>query len=143
MSTRGRAIGIIVGTLLIGVVIGALIVGPLVARHHFRRIADLRTPKGFAERLEEIIQPDQSQVQTLRPILMKYAESFDEVASRHREEVKNMIDSLDAELDTILTDEQKARLEDRRRGFGPPGEPGEHHKPPGEPGEHHKPPGPR
>lgn len=129
MSTRGRAIGIIVGTLLIGVVIGALIVGPLVARHHFKRIADLRTPKGFAERLEEIIKPDQNQVKVLRPVLVRYAESFDDVASRHRSEVKDMIDSLHAELDTILTDEQKGRLEERRRGFGPPGDPRDHHKP--------------
>jgi hypothetical protein len=130
MSTRGRAIGIIVGTLLIGVVIGALIVGPLVARHHFKRIADLRTPRGFADRLEEIIQPDETQVATLRPILVRYGEDFDEVFSRHRREMHDMIDSLHAELDTVLTDEQKARLEERQRRMGPPGEPGDHHRPP-------------
>jgi hypothetical protein len=129
MSTRARAIGIIVGTLLIGVIIGALIVGPLVAHHHFKRIADLRTPKGFAERLEEIIQPDASQVDALRPILAKYGEDFDEVASRHRSEMKDMIDSLNAELDTILTDQQKERLEERQRRIGPPGDRRDHHKP--------------
>ncbi len=130
MSARGRAIGIIVGTLLIGVVIGALIVGPLVARHHFKRIADLRTPKGLAERLEEIIEPDASQVDALRAVLAKYGESFDEVASRHRSEMKDMIDSLDAELDTLLTDEQKERMEQARQRIGPPGDPHDHHKPP-------------
>jgi len=130
MTTRGRAIGIIVGTLLIGVVIGALIVGPLVARHHFRRVADLRTPKGFAERLEEIIEPDEDQAEALKPVLAKYGEHFDEVSSRHREEIKDLIDSLHAELDTILTDEQKNRLEERRRRFGPPGDRRDHHKPP-------------
>jgi hypothetical protein len=106
---------------LIGVVIGALIVGPLVARHHFKRLADWRTPKGFAARLEEIIDPDEGQVEALRSVLGKYGQDFDEVASRHRTEVKNMIDSLHAELDTILTDEQKERLERRRRHIGPPG----------------------
>ena len=132
MSTRGRAIGIIVGTLLIGVVIGALVVGPLVARHHFKRMADLRTPKGFAERLEEIIRPDEDQAKDLRPVLAEYGEHFDEVMSRHQDEIKDLIDSLHAELDTILTDEQKDRLEERRRRFGrPPGEPGDRHKPPG------------
>ena len=132
MSTRSRAIGIIVGTLLVGVIIGALLVGPLVARHHFKRIADLRTPKGFAERLEEIIQPDEDQVDALRSILARYGEDFDEVTSRHRSEMKDMIDSLNAELGSILTDEQMKRLEERRRRKGPPGDRRDHHKPPGE-----------
>lgn len=130
MSTRGRAIGIIIGTLLIGVVIGALIVGPLVARYHFKRVADWRTPKGFAARLEEIIDPDEDQVDALRSILARYGHDFDEVASLHRSEVKGMFDSLGAELDTILTDEQKERLERRRRHIGPPGQPRDLHKPP-------------
>ena len=131
MSVRGRAIGIIVGTLLIGVVIGALIVGPMVERHHFKRIADLRTPKGFSERLEEIIEPDESQVDALRAVLARYGEDFDEVASRHRSEMKEMFDSLSADLDTLLTDEQKARLEKRRGRRRPPGDPRDHHKPRG------------
>ena len=130
MTTRGRAIGIIIGTLLIGVIIGALIVGPLVAHHHFKRMADLRTPAGFAERLEEIIEPDESQVDALRTILAKYGEDFDEVVSRHRSEMKDMIDSLHADLDTILTDDQKERLEQRRRRIRPPGDPRDHHEPP-------------
>jgi hypothetical protein len=130
MSTRGRAIGIILGTLLIGVTIGALIVGPLVARHHFKRIADLRTPTGFAERMQEIIRPDRDQVEPLRAILARYGESFDEVASRHRSEMKDMIDSLNAELDTILTDQQKERLEQARHRMGPPDEGRDHPKPP-------------
>jgi len=136
MSTRGRAIGIIVGTLLIGVVIGALIVGPLVARHHFKRVADWRTPKGFAARLEEIIDPEEDQVDALRSILTRYGHSFDEVASRHRSEVKEMFDSLGAELDTILTDEQKERLESRRRHVGPPGQMRDLRKPPKQPEPH-------
>ena len=130
MSTRGRAIGIIIDTLLIGVAIGALIVGPLVARHHFKRMADWRTPKGFAARFEEIVEPDESQVGPLREILERYGESFDEVTSRHRDEMKDMIDSLSAELGTILTDEQMERLERRRRQIRPPGDPRDPHGPP-------------
>jgi hypothetical protein len=145
MSTRVGAIGIIVGTLLIGVVIGALVVGPLEARRHFKRIADLRTPKGFAERMEEIIRPDADQVRVLRPILVKYGQAFDEVSSRHRDEVKALIDSLNAELDTVLTADQKERLEQSRRRLGPPGGPGDHHGGPGEhpegPGDHRGGPG--
>jgi hypothetical protein len=135
MSTRGRAIGIIIGTLLIGVIIGALIVGPLVARHHFKRIADLRTPQGFAERMEEIIDPDETQVEALRTILARYGEDFDKVASRHRTEMQELIDSLHAELDTILTVEQKERLEQRRHRMGPSAEPGDRH-------DDHRPPAP-
>jgi hypothetical protein len=152
MSVRGRAIGIIVATLLIGVAIGALIVGPLIARHHFRKAADWRTPGGFAARLEEIIRPDASQVDALRTILNKYGENFDELASRHRAEVKEMFDSLGTALDTVLTPEQKARLEDRRSHMGPPpggphgpGDEHDSHGPQGpgdshDPGDHHGPP---
>jgi hypothetical protein len=122
--------GIIIGTLLIGVIIGALIVGPLVARHHFKRMANLRTPRGFSQRLEEIIEPDDSQAEALRTVLARYGEDFDEVASRHRSEVKDLIDSLNAELDTILTPEQKERLEKHRRRMVPPGDMRNHHKPP-------------
>jgi hypothetical protein len=127
MSTRWRAIGIITGTLIIGVAIGALVVGPLIARQHFKRVADWRTPRGFAERFEQIIEPDADQVGPLRAVLARYGESFDDLASRHREEAAEMIDSLSAEIDTILTDEQKERLEQKRRRLRPPGEPPGHH----------------
>lgn len=132
MTTRGRAIGIIIGTLLIGVAIGALVVAPLVARHHFKRIADFRTPKGFAQRLEEIIQPDESQVDALRAVLAEHGEAFDDMTSRHRGEIKDMVDSLHADLDTILTDEQMERLEHMRSRMRPPG--GPHGDPHGKPG---------
>jgi hypothetical protein len=113
----------IIGTLLIGVAIGALVVAPLVARHHFKRMADLRTSRGFAQRLEEIIQPDESQVDALRAVLVEHGEAFDEMASRHRDEINDLIDSLHVGLDTILTDEQIERLEQRRRRMRPPGGP--------------------
>jgi hypothetical protein len=93
-------------------------------------MADLRTPKGFTQRLEELIQPDEGQVESLRTILAEYGESFDEVATRHRDEVKDLIDSLHAELDSILTDEQKERLEEGRRRLRHFGDPRDHHKPP-------------
>jgi hypothetical protein len=133
MSTRGRAIGIIIGTLLIGVAIGALVVGPLVARRHFKRIADWRTPKGFAARIEEIIEPDESQVEALRSVLSKHGVALEDVMSQHRAEVRGLVDSLHADLDTILTEEQKERLEKRMRHHRPPGfphGPKERHGPP-------------
>jgi hypothetical protein len=114
MSTRGRAIVIILSTLLLGVAIGALIVGPLVARHHFRRMADWRTPKGFAARLEEVIGPEPEQAEALREILTRYGEALHGVASRHRSEMGGLLDSLRAELDPLLTEEQKQRLERHR-----------------------------
>jgi hypothetical protein len=132
MSLRGRAIGIITGTLLIGVAIGALLVGPMIARHHFRRAEAWRTPRGFATRLEDVIKPNPDQVDALRTILARYGDDLDEVMSRHRAEIRDMVDSLNADLDTLLTPEQKERLEAMRHHGPPEGgrEPRDRHGPP-------------
>jgi hypothetical protein len=125
MSARNRAILIIVCTLLLGVAIGTLIVAPLVARHHFRRLAEVRTPGGFVARLEELIDPDPGQAPVVREILTRYGERIDEIASRHRDEAKAVFDSLEAELASVLTDQQKERL-DRMKHRAEDHGPGEH-----------------
>ena len=119
MSNRVRAVTIIICTLLLGVAIGTLIVGPILARHHFRRVAGMRTPKGFASRLEEVIDPDPGQAEAVRGILNRYGESLHEIASRHRSETKAVFDSMAAELEPILTDEQRDRLNRRKHHPGP------------------------
>ena len=119
MSNRARAISIIICTLLLGVAIGALVVGPMLARHHFRRVAGMRTPGGFASRLEEVIDPDPSQAEVIREILTRYGDSLNEITTRHRSETKAVFDSMAAELAPILTEDQKERLEKRRHRPGP------------------------
>ena len=115
MSPRSRAVVIVICTLLIGVAIGTLIVAPMLARHHFRRVARLRTTDGFVSRLEETIEPGPGQAEAVRGILTRYGKEFNRVTLEHRTELSAMLDSMKAELDPILTEEQKERLARKKR----------------------------
>jgi hypothetical protein len=79
----------------------------------------MRTPRGFASRLEEVIDPDPGQAKVIREILTRYGESLHEITSRHRSETKAVFDSMAAELAPILTEDQKDRLDRRKRFPGP------------------------
>jgi predicted PurR-regulated permease PerM len=115
MSPRSRAVVIIICTLLIGLAIGTLIVAPMLARHHFRRVARLRTTDGFVSRLEEKIEPSPGQAEAVKGILTRYGEELNRISSEHHTELSTMLDSMKAELDPILTEEQKERLARRER----------------------------
>ncbi|MFH1221381.1 MAG: hypothetical protein V1694_13140 [Candidatus Eisenbacteria bacterium] len=123
MNTCQRAILVVVATLMIGVVIGALVVGPLVARQHFRHLDKLRTRQGFAGRLEEIIKPDGAQAGPVREILTKYSAQFEELNTQYHASTKALADSLRKNLDPILTDVQRDRLERDRSRHKPPHKP--------------------
>lgn len=115
MNTRVKTILVIVITLAIGMVLGALIHGA-VMRNRVKDMAfRMRSNEGFMRRMEMIIQPDESQREALRKILRKHFQNM----SQYQENFRAMMDSLRTELEPILTEEQKKRLE--RGPFGPKG----------------------
>jgi hypothetical protein len=138
MKTNTKTVLIIVATLLIGIIIGALGNGFMV--HRFaRRTADARHRDMFVERMVELIDPAPEQEPVVRGILTRHAEEFSKLTDNFREETSALFDSLRSELDPVLTDEQKAQLEDRHQRFGrhskrggmpPRHEPGEGPPPP-------------
>jgi hypothetical protein len=141
MKTNTKTVLIIVATLLIGILIGALGSGFVV--HRFAtRMADMRHRDMFVERMVELIEPAPEQEAEVRDILTRHAEEFTELADGFQEDTAALFDSLRSELDPVLTDEQKERLEERHERLGrflklgrrPP-----HHKPGGPP--RHPPPG--
>lgn len=105
---------IIVTTLLVGISIGTFIAAPHLARRHLARMDMLRHQPGFSRGIERLIIPDRSQLDDIKPIVKKYSERFETLFEKHRDEVEALMDSLRAELDPLLTDQQKARL-DRMR----------------------------
>jgi hypothetical protein len=98
---------ILIVTLLIGMVLGALLGGAFLRSRVKHRVERMRTPQGLAERMEKIIQPDDTNREAVREVLRKHAARF----SEYHEGFAALADSLHKDLDPILTDEQKQRME--------------------------------
>ncbi|MFH1943549.1 MAG: hypothetical protein ABIL68_15710 [bacterium] len=121
MKIQYKTALILILTLLVGMVLGALIHGAVMRDRFEQRIFRMRTDEGFSQRMEGIIEPDDSQKKAMREIVRKHFRRM----SEHQKEFRSMMDSLKVELDSILTDEQKKRLEQRLGlpGGRPPGPP--------------------
>ena len=138
MKTNTKTALVIGATLVIGILIGVLGSGFMV--HRFaRRLPDMRHSEVFVERMVDLIEPTPEQEEEIRGILTRHAEQFTEITEDFRAETTVLIDTLRAELDSVLTDEQRARLEERHRrldkmmkrgGPFPHGRPGDRRLPP-------------
>lgn len=111
MNLQLKSALIIVVTLLLGISIGTFIAAPHLARKHLTRMDMLRHQPGFSRGIERLILPHPSQLDDIRPIVKKYSERFETLFEKHRDEVEALMDSLRAELDPLLTDQQKQRLD--------------------------------
>jgi len=110
MKIETKTYVIIVLTLVIGMIIGALISG-VVVRHRIRQFMSLGHPDHLTERIESIIEPTAAQRDTVHQILMRHAQQFHEIHGRFESQLLALKDSLKMDLDPILTEEQKERLE--------------------------------
>ncbi len=117
MKTNTKTVLIIVATLLIGMLIGVLGSGFVVHRFVSRAV-DMRRQDVFVERLMDVIDPAPDQEAEVKGILDRHAERFSDITDEFHRETSALFDSLRADLDPVLTDEQKARLEERHRRFG-------------------------
>jgi hypothetical protein len=127
MNTKAKATLIIIVTLVIGVIIGSMLTRAYVIYKVKKIIPFRREPDNFISHIEEIIQPTAEQQEQIREILEKHAKRTLEIHKKHLKEIQSSIESLNAELDPILTTEQKKRLKERfqryprfREGFPPP-----------------------
>jgi hypothetical protein len=135
MTDRTKSALLIGSTLIIGMALGSLATGAIANR----RLDDLAEARGrLSGFFLEAIEPEtEEQAEAIRAVLDGAAPRFKEIFESTRGEMKRLSDSVMAELDPILTDEQKERLEkrmhlrlrrppfgrERRPGFGdgPPG----------------------
>ena len=112
MSIQWKSTVIIISTLVIGILIGVFLAGPVMHRHLRPPISE-RGPDGFASMLERIIQPTPDQEEAVGAVLAMHSARLDGMRAGFRDEMVALMDSLRVDLDPILTDEQKARLDDR------------------------------
>ena len=137
MKTRYKTIGLLFGTLLIGIVIG-MILHTIFLRGQFRKhIHKIRTEDGFIQRFEDLIQPTEEQRAQLEEVLKKHFEEMD----KQHEIFRTLTDSLKTDIDHILTEEQRQRLQKSmflgrpKPRHGPPFPPPDFMEPPGPPPE--------
>jgi hypothetical protein len=112
MSVKWKSFFIIVAILVIGILIGVFLAGPFMRHHVGRRHID-RGPEMFTQMMERVIQPTEEQREAVHAVLEEYSMRLEELHEDFRTEMVTTIDSLKADLDPLLTDEQKARLEER------------------------------
>ena len=114
-------------TLLIGFLLGVMSSQYLV-KQRIRNFKNQDRGKGFIQMHHKILDISPEQTGQVDPILTKY---FGKIAA-HRKTFGEILDSMHLELEPLLTEEQKARMEEirmraRRRGgkggppFGPMG----------------------
>jgi len=136
MNTKMKIVLIIIVTLVIGIVLGAML-NRAFLRHRIQRAFADRNPLGMVSFIERNIRPTPEQREQIREILEKHRKKSAEMREKFMMEMQAEFESLEAELDPILTSEQKNRLKRRFRGpwrdprrFPDPRRP--RRKPPGE-----------
>ena len=142
MNIKIKTTLIILITFIIGMVAGSMIT-QVYLKYRMKKILSMNMPAGFAAHFERIIEPTDEQRKALREILYKYGEKISEMRQKIRQEFLPINQAMQEEMDSILTPEQKQRLEKRFFGRGPGGffrPPGD--RPPGPPWHGDKPPRP-
>jgi hypothetical protein len=112
MNLKVKSSLIIVCTFILGMVVGMIFIRAFFPPPKMiDRIAEGRTPRGFIDRFERVINPTDSQKEEIGKILRQHFEKMHKKSEKFRDHFKQMNDSLRIELNPILTDDQKERLD--------------------------------
>lgn len=111
MSSKTKALLILLSTFVLGVVVGSLATGVLHSQRErsFERMLPRQRFHAFVER---VVQPSPEQKAEFESIMTRWSERLSELHHQHQSQMFTMYDSLHAELQSLLTDEQRARLEE-------------------------------
>lgn len=112
MNIKVKTAFIIIIILVLGIFIGATLNRALL-QNRIRRAFSIRNPNRFAATYEKIIKPDAEQSQLIRELLNKHAKRISEIRENFRKKMQSEFESMRREMDSILTPEQKKRLENR------------------------------
>jgi len=120
MNTKVKIVLIIIVTLVIGIVLGAML-NRAFLRHRIHKAFAARNPMGMVSIMERSIRPTPDQREQIREILENHMKKSSDIRDKFMMEMQAEFESLEAELDPILTPEQKKRL--KERFFSPRGDP--------------------
>lgn len=110
MNVKLKTSLFIIFTLFIGIVIGAML-NRAVLHNRVQRVFQKRAPNVFVQSYLEAIKPDQEQQKQITKILDVYAQRMSEIREKNRQDLEVLMESMLAELETVLTPEQMERLE--------------------------------
>jgi Spy/CpxP family protein refolding chaperone len=111
MNMKVKTTIVIVITLIFGIVFGALLNRTFMHRR-IRRAFDAVNPNRFTMILERAIDPTEEQENQIREILQSHAKQVEELRKKTMEGMETSLQALKKELDSVLTPEQKERLEE-------------------------------
>ena len=110
MNIRVKTALIIISTLIIGIILGALL-SRVYMHHRIRRAFTMVNPNRFITVFEQTLRPTPEQRAQIRKIIQNHAKTVFELQKDLREGMESSFASLRKELDSVLTPEQKRRLE--------------------------------
>ncbi len=114
MNMKVKTTLIIIATLIIGIIFGALL-SRAYLHHRIRRAFVMVDPNRFMPFFEQIIDPTPEQSDQIRKIIRKHANDVLEIRNDFEARMSSSFESLQKNLDSVLTPEQKDRLEKMMR----------------------------
>jgi len=114
MNMKVKTTIVIIITLIFGIVLGAML-NRTFMHQRIKRAFDAVNPNRFTMILERVIDPTEEQKKQIRGILQKHAKYDAELRKNLTDGMQASIESLKKELDSVLTPEQKERLEKMMR----------------------------
>ena len=118
MNIRIKTAFIIIATLIIGIIFGALL-SRAYMHHRIRRVFTMVNPNRSMTFFEQAISPTPGQLEQIRKIIKKHTKNVAELQKNLRDGMDSSFESMRKELDSVLTPEQKKRLERLMRGRRP------------------------
>jgi len=130
MNVKKKFLSYLSVTFIIGIAIGALL-NRAVLRRQVQRVMEIRAAGLLVHDAQRFIKPTTADQQLIiQKIIEKHAQSLTQIHDRFGTEIETEFKSLKAELDPVLTPEQKRQFEKMIPGR-PPGPPrGRRHLPP-------------
>lgn len=117
MKTEIKTISILIAIFVLGILLGIVADRTIIENQMKNRMKRLRNPGRIGFFLERVIQPTPDQREKIEKILDNYADKMFQVRKQAMEATATTMDSLRKDLEPILTEDQKQRLEEHRKKF--------------------------
>jgi hypothetical protein len=113
MNIRLKTSLIVLVTVILGIILGILIERSIIHEHFRRKNMQSRFSDVFRSRMEQLINPDSTQQDTIKRILDRQSRRMDETDSLIHSKIQSNLDSLKNDLKFVLRDEQFKLVEEK------------------------------
>lgn len=110
MTNKTKSSLILLGTILLGIIIGALITS-FIRQERIHRMERMPPQERFIGAMDQIIEPTEMQEKKIEKILKKRYEQIAKIKDAYHNEMAVIFDSLHKDLSNVLTEKQRAKIE--------------------------------